>query len=70
MLMFEFVQLKPIGSYKNLAVNKTLFCIFLTVMGINKKVQLTNNYINFKHYIKPYIKPWLVSHPKPYIKEG
>lgn len=28
-LMFEFVQLKPIGTYKNLALNKILFCIFL-----------------------------------------
>lgn len=69
MLMFEFVQLKPIDTYKNLALNKTLFCIFLTVMGINKKVQHTNNYINFFKCSKKR-KPWLVSHPKPYIKEG
>lgn len=57
MLMFEFVQLKPIGTSKNLALNKTL------------KVQHTNNYINFFKFSKKR-KPWLVSHPKPYIKEG
>lgn len=66
--MFEFVQLKPIGTYKNLALNKTLFS-FLTVMGINKIEQLTNNYINFFKCSKRR-KPWLVSHPKLYIKEG